>query len=240
MTLVKICGIRTREHALIASESGADLIGCVFVPVRREVKSDVAAGIISAVRREAHRPPAAVGLFVNESAGAINRIVEQVGLDLVQLSGEEPPELASGIGVPVIKAVRLAVGTPLDEARRRISEHLEHSAAVLLDSQVDGHWGGTGVVGDWAAAARLAEEFPVVLAGGLNPENVAAAIEQVNPAVVDVSSGVETSGQKDPDKIRRFLGAAGARSQHPSAAASPFAELVQRIHAAHQAGRISA
>lgn len=240
MTLVKICGIRELHHARVAAESGADMLGFVFVPVRREITPDAAARIITTVRQETERPPAAVGLFVNESAARINRVVAQVGLDLVQLSGDEPPELAREIDVPVIKAVRLPAGTSLDEARRKIQAHLEYSAAVLLDSHVDGHWGGTGVVGDWDVAATLAVEFPVVLAGGLAPEIVARAIEQVNPAMVDVSSGVETDGQKEPDKIREFISAARSADRAPADAATTFVKLARQIPDAHGGNRVSA
>jgi phosphoribosylanthranilate isomerase len=205
MTLVKICGIKHEQHALEAARAGANLIGFVFVPVRREVMPDVAREIVSTVRSSCEQPPAAIGLFVNETADVINATVELVGLNFVQLHGDESPDLASQIDVPVIKAIRMKSVMQPDDLRATIETHLEYCDGVLIDSHVPGHWGGTGVVGDWTVVSQLARDYPIVLAGGLTPENVAEAIQTVRPAVVDVSSGVETDGEKDSTKVRSFI-----------------------------------
>jgi phosphoribosylanthranilate isomerase len=238
--LIKICGIREYEHAEVAAEAGANLIGFVFVPVRREVSPDAAKQIIEQVRKTIELPPAAVGLFVNETAEHINRIAGQVGLDLVQLSGDEPPEMAAEIEVPVIKAIRVQQGTSIDDVRALIQRYLECSAAVLIDSHVAGQWGGTGMVGDWNSAARLASEFPVVLAGGLNGNNVAEAIDRVKPAGVDVSSGVETEGRKDAGKIRQFISAsmAGQTEIESTSNTYSFVELITDIQEKRTASRV--
>jgi phosphoribosylanthranilate isomerase len=212
MTLVKICGIKEIEHAIAATEAGASLIGFVFVPVRREVTPEVARTIVTTVRRHHERPPATVGLFVNESAEKINRIVAQVGLDLVQLHGDESPELAADIDVPVIKAIRLDTSQGSQDVQETVAEYAQICAGVLIDSHVPGHWGGTGVVGDWATVAKLAPDFPVILAGGLTADNVGEAIQTARPVAVDVSSGVETDGRKDIQKIERFIAEANAAS----------------------------
>lgn len=213
MSLVKICGMRDLNTAAVAANHGASLIGFVFVPVRREVSQDTAKQIISQIRATHTRPPAAVGLFVNETAETINATVKETGLDLVQLHGDESPELADQIEVPVIKALRLEPGIDRDAVKATVERHLETCAAVHLDSHVPGQWGGTGVVGDWELASELSCHYPVILAGGLNPENVPSAIQTVRPAVVDVSSGVETEGDKDTEKIVAFLDAARKASQ---------------------------
>jgi phosphoribosylanthranilate isomerase len=227
MTLIKICGIREHEHAVAAAEAGADLVGFVFVPVPRQVGTEVAREIISSMRQQFDRPAAAVGLFVNESAETVNGIVGEVDLDFVQLSGDETPDLASEIERPVIKAVRIKDGMTPADVENMIEAHLQHSVAVLLDSHVAGRWGGTGVVGDWDAAADLASRYPMVLAGGLNPDNAAGAIERVNPAAVDVSSGVETAKRKDTDKIRAFVAAARTAGRDPGPAAMPLVNAVR-------------
>jgi phosphoribosylanthranilate isomerase len=228
MTLVKICGIREYEHAQVAAQAGADAIGFVFVPVRREVSPETARSIIERVRSDFERPPATVGLFVNESAEAINSVVRRAGLDLVQLHGDEPPELAAELDAPAIKALRVGQGDDVDELEATIAAYLQHFSGVHIDSHVPGHWGGTGVVGDWDVARRLAGKFSIVLAGGLSPDNVGTAIEQVRPAVVDVSSGVEIDGRKDPDLIRAFI--ASARTAYELIPENPAgAELVTFI-----------
>lgn len=213
MSLVKICGMRDLNAADVAARHGASMIGFVFVPVRREVSRDIARQIISQIRAGHTRPPAAVGLFVNETAETINATIQETGLDLVQLHGDESPGLASQINVPVIKALRLESGTDRNAVRSTVQRYLETCAAVHLDSHVPGQWGGTGVVGDWELASELAGDYPVILAGGLSPENVSSAIQTVRPAVVDVSSGVETDGDKDTEKIVTFLDTARQASQ---------------------------
>jgi phosphoribosylanthranilate isomerase len=231
MTLVKICGIQEREHALAAANAGASLIGFVFVPVRRQISPERACEIAAEVRSSTGRPPAVVGLFVNESADTINAVVRSVGLDFVQLHGDEEPAFADEIDAPVIKAMRIEANLSRQDVRQRVSECLNHCPGVLLDSHVPGQWGGTGVKGDWELAAAMAADFPIVLAGGLTPENVSAAVEMVRPAVVDVSSGVETEGRKDLEKISSFINAAreAFRNQPVPDAAQSLHELIETV-----------
>jgi phosphoribosylanthranilate isomerase len=205
---VKICGVKTPKQALAAAEAGADYIGLIFYPPSsRLVTPEQAKEITSALhqRRESGKhAPKAVGVFVNESPETINVLVEACGLDLAQLSGDESPEACRAIHVPVIKAVRPRVLADLEP----LAAYRPGVQAFLLDTPVAGMWGGTGAVGDWSLARALAARYPMLLAGGLTPENVGAAIEAVQPWGVDVSSGVETNGSKDAAKIQAFLAAA--------------------------------
>jgi phosphoribosylanthranilate isomerase len=194
---VKICGITNIADALHASACGADALGFVFYPGSpRFVDPDRARRII------AELPPmlTTVGLFVNQSPARIREMVEFCGLNTVQLHGEEEPDQCSYPPCRVIKALRLKDG--MDESvfsAYRVS-------ALLLDAYVPDQFGGTGQCCDWARATEIASRHRVILAGGLNPENVSDAVRQVRPYGVDVSSGVEKSpGQKDPEKVATFI-----------------------------------
>jgi phosphoribosylanthranilate isomerase len=210
--LVKICGIRERQHAQVAAEAGADMIGVVFFPgSHRNAPVEQAAEVAEAARASAGpRSIKVVGLFVNENIDRINAIARRVGLDVVQLSGDETPEQIAGLELPYIATVRAS------KDYQRSTEANFHQwviadpapLAVILDTHVPGIYGGTGTVGDWDLAAQLAGEFPLILAGGLEPENVGEAIRRVRPYAVDVSSGVEADRRKDSDKIRQFIKAA--------------------------------
>ena len=199
--IVKICGLRTVEHALVAAAAGADLLGLVFAPSRRQVTLSEAATIASAVQRLPTPRPRLVGLFVHEQPERIDAIAQQIGLDLVQLSGDEPVSDAAVITVPIIKAIRM-------DGSQHETDWLQQPVTFLVDAHVPGSYGGTGVRADWARAALLAQQRPLLLAGGLNAENVAAAIVAVRPLGVDVSSGVERDGRKDTLLIEAFIAAA--------------------------------
>lgn len=201
MIRVKICGIQDESGALAAAEAGADAVGLVFAESRRRVNGAQARRIAGAL------PPfvAKVGVVVNEPLDRLRVLVDDVRLDAVQLHGDESPDYCAAVGewgVAVIKAV--AVAGPLDAARLRALP----VSAVLLDTHRMGLRGGTGEPFDWSLAAPVAAAVWVILSGGLTPENVAAGIEAVRPYGVDVSSGVETDGRKDPEKIKRFVAAA--------------------------------
>ncbi len=206
---VKICGIRRPDDAVVAAEAGADLIGLVFAPSRRQIDVAAARDIVTALRASAQgQHVTVVGVFVNEAPFRIMEIAAEAGLDWVQLSGHEPLATATALDLPALKTLRF-------DGDASEGEWLAQPAAcdglpVHVDAHVAGSFGGAGVVADWQAAARLAEERPVLLAGGLTPANVAAAIAAVRPWGVDVSSGVETDGIKDPEKIRAFIQAAKA------------------------------
>ena len=151
-----------------------------------------------------------VGVFVNEPAESIDAIAKLVGLGAIQLSGDETPEhcgqVAEATGLPVIKALRLGDEADLE----RLDAYALAGATLLLDAYVPGSYGGTGRTSDWELARRAAERWPVILSGGLTPDNVADAIAAVRPFGVDVSSGVETDQVKDPEKIRAFVKATRA------------------------------
>jgi len=208
MTRVKICGIKQEAHALAVIEAGGDLIGLVFAPSRRQVTPAQASQIVNAVKSHS-RAIEVVGVFVNMPAAEVNMIASSCHLDWVQLSGDEPWEYCRQIARPLIKAVRIrqgqrpeSIGANLATGEQVLSsqKHL-----YLLDSQVKGRYGGTGISFDWSLARPVAEQFPVIIAGGLNPDNVARVIEMVAPWGVDVSSGVEAGGAKDIGKIRAFI-----------------------------------
>lgn len=197
---VKICGIRTVEHAVAAAEAGADFVGFVFAESRRRITPVEAATIARALPSHVAR----VGLFVNEAVETIRDVVATVGLDYVQLCGDEPPELCAALPTPVIKTFHVAGR----EALAKLPAYDGKVALYLLDGFQAGRYGGTGQTFDWAIAREAAQERPVMVAGGLNPENVAQAIAQARPWGVDVSSGVETDGVKDVVKIAAFVAAA--------------------------------
>ncbi len=208
MTMVKICGIREEVHALTAAGAGADFFGLIFTPSARQVKPEEAERITAAVKREGYATRA-VGVFVNRPADEVNEIARACRLDWVQLSGDEPWEYCLEIDRPVVKVVRIdrqlgpqETGALLTEGEKilKVREHL-----YLLEAKVPGRYGGTGRLLDWGLAAQVAARFPVILAGGLTPENVTQAIRKVAPRGVDVSSGVEVGGVKHAARIRAFI-----------------------------------
>ncbi|HEU5090070.1 MAG TPA: phosphoribosylanthranilate isomerase [Roseiflexaceae bacterium] len=208
--MIKICGLRTAEHARAAADCGADMLGLMLAPSRRQVSVSEVAQMRDALERRfaggAWRPQL-VGVFVNADQQAIRAAVTQGGLDAVQLSGDEGLEWASILaGLALLKAVRLNGGQ--HEAAWLADGPHHQYVRLLIDAHVPGSYGGTGVTGDWAKAAALASRHPIILAGGLTPENVGTAIATVQPWGVDVSSGVETDGSKDPGKIQAFIAAA--------------------------------
>lgn len=210
--LVKICGVRTAEHALAAATAGADMLGFVFAPSRRQISPAEAALIARALRSAAGPLPRLVGLFVNAEPAMVNAVAAELGLDYVQLSGDEPVAVVEQVVPPIIKSLRLD-GSAWEAAwvERAASRDAPAGRVLLLpDAHVPGSYGGTGIVADWGRAAALAARAPLILAGGLTPTNVAAAIAAVGPLGVDVSSGVETDGVKDLKKIEAFIGAARA------------------------------
>lgn len=208
MTRVKICGIRQKIHALAAAEAGADFIGLIFAPSQRQVTPVQAEKIAAAVKQSGHATEI-VGVFVNMPATEVNKIADACHLDRVQLSGDEPWEYCCEINKPLIKAVRVSRW----QSPQEICEVLANGASVLahqkhvylLDSRVKGKFGGTGMTFNWSLARQVAEHFPVIIAGGLTPENVARAIRMVAPWGVDTSSGVEVDGVKHVARIRAFI-----------------------------------
>jgi phosphoribosylanthranilate isomerase len=206
-TRVKICGIRDKTHALAAVEAGADFIGLVFAPSKRQVTPTQACEIASAVKKSSDATKV-VGVFVNAPASQVNEIADFCALDCVQLSGDESWEYCREVVEPVIKAIRIGQQSPAElYAELSAGGQLlpQQRFIALLDSQVEGKYGGTGESFNWNLAQQVAKRFPVIIAGGLDPENVSRLIERVRPWGVDVSSGVETGGVKDIAKIKAFI-----------------------------------
>ncbi len=193
---IKICGLTNPVDAMLAADLGATHIGLNFYPSSPRYLSASRARTIISELRSLNTPPILVGVFVNEKAETVLRTLDDHDLDLAQLSGDEPDETLLELGDYAYKAYRL--GKP----------HIkkDKSKLVLLDAQVKGQYGGTGVTCDWDTAAEIAREYDVLLAGGLTPENVGKAIRHVRPWGVDVSSGVESApGVKDAGKLKRFV-----------------------------------
>ncbi len=203
---VKICGLRTHEAITATIAAGADMLGLMFYePSHRYIQPQQVALLLENTEFVARISrgealPELVGIFVNASAEHINAIVEQVGLDIVQLHGDETPEFCRRVARPVIKALPLRDHVEQSQVRA----YRESAWRILLDTPTAG-WGGSGVPHDWVLASSIAREVPLILAGGMNPENVSEAIAAVHPWGVDVSSGVETHRQKDVAKIRAFI-----------------------------------
>lgn len=203
MTRIKICGIGDEEIALVAARAGADFLGLVFAPSRRQLTSDKALAIVRAVRNLPSRP-LLVGVFADMPPGKVNTIARECLLDLVQLCGSEGNEYINRIDLPVIKVVHIAPGTQAGSVRQMI-ETLAGASMYLLDSAA---LGGSGQRFDWAVAKAIPSHLKVMVAGGLNSANVGQLIREVSPWGVDVSSGVESGGRKDKDKITEFINAA--------------------------------
>lgn len=197
-TRVKICGITRPEDALAAARAGADAIGLVFYPPSpRAVTRERAREIVQVL------PPfvSVVGLFVNAQPAEVRAALAALPIDLLQFHGDEAPEECRIYGRPYIKAVAMAPGVDLQAAARRYVD----AAGLLLDTHREGVRGGTGEAFDWSRIPPGLDR-PIILAGGLTLENVAAAVQRVRPYAVDVSSGVEVSkGIKDAARIEAFI-----------------------------------
>lgn len=208
-TRVKICGITTARDAAAAVAAGADAIGVIFAPSNRRVSVEQARAIL----REVPPMVARVGVFVDAGPDEIAAAVVACGLHAVELCGDESPEECASAPVPVIKTLHVGDGFTW----AAFEPYRGHVSAVLLDTAVAGasFRGGTGVRLDWERALPLPADVPVVLAGGLDPDNVAEAVRAVRPFAVDVASGVEVSpGVKDHAKIAAFVSAvAGADAE---------------------------
>ncbi|MBT3943065.1 MAG: phosphoribosylanthranilate isomerase [Chloroflexi bacterium] len=210
---VKICGLRDAHNAQTAALSGADLVGFVFVEgVRRQLDPTTGAAIINRFRNslsEDSMPgPRVVGLFRNQPVGFVNRVVKMAALDMVQLNGDEDDAYYEQMVVPILRQVRVRPEMSAEDLEGIVKDHLDAGRMVLLDAYDPNTPGGSGKVFEWSKAANVAHFEGVLLAGGLTPENVSGAISELNAWGVDVSTGVETDGDKDDVKIHDFVTAA--------------------------------
>jgi len=204
MTKIKICGIKTLNDALAAVDAGADYMGFNFYPKSvRFIEKDACAEITSVLKKEDPQIKL-VGVFVNSSVKDVKDILNTCSLDLAQLHGDETAETFTQLDGRAFKAFR---GIP--ETIKGFER--QEAPAFLVDASVKGVYGGSGVTADWNGAAELAKKYPLLLAGGLTPENVAEAVRRVQPWGVDVASGVEsTPGVKDAEKVVEFVKAVRA------------------------------
>lgn len=208
MTHIKICGIKEEAHALELARAGIDFIGLVFAPSPRQITKAQAKKIVAAVK-SVRVSIEVVGVFVNTPAPTIKNIVETCDLDRVQLSGDEPWALCRELALPVIKVIRVSRNYKTEQ----ICADLEYGDkvlakqkhVVLLDANARYKYGGSGMKFDWKLAVPIARRLPIIVAGGLTPDNVQEAIKLIKPWGVDVSSGVETKGAKDMEKILKFI-----------------------------------
>ena len=197
-TAVKICGITRPEDALAAARAGAHAIGLVFYAKSpRHVTPARAAEIVRVL------PPfvTTVGLFVDATAEEVRAALAEAPVGLLQFHGDETPEFCRQFKRPYVKAVRVKAGVDL----LQYAQDYHDAKALLLDAYVEGLHGGSGAAFDWSLIPR-GLPLPVILSGGLTPENVTEAVRRVRPSAVDVSSGVESAkGIKDAQKIAAFI-----------------------------------
>jgi phosphoribosylanthranilate isomerase len=214
MFRIKICGITNVDDAVAVALAGADAVGLNFYARSpRHIALDTARQIVAALPKKMVK----VGLFVNAAPADTCRVYDSLGLNLIQLHGDEPPEFLAQLGGrPIMRAFRLGTKglQPILEYLRRCQELTAMPSLTLLDSLIPGEYGGTGQTADWSVAKQYVAELgmpPLVLAGGLTPANVADAIRTVRPAAVDTASGVESSpGRKDLAAVASFVQAAVA------------------------------
>jgi phosphoribosylanthranilate isomerase len=203
---VKICGITSLDDARAAIAAGADLLGFNFYPRSPRYIAPEKAREIAAQLRSNRPRPLLVGVFVNSPSEEVRSILEITQIDLAQLHGAEPVNVLEQLNGRGFKALRPTSEREAVIDAARFAPYGPHAPVMLIDAYRKDLYGGTGITADWTIAARLAQQYPILLAGGLTPENVAEAVRQVRPWGVDVASGVEVSpGKKDAAKMRAFV-----------------------------------
>lgn len=205
---IKICGITNLEDAIAAVDLGADMLGFNFYPGSPRCIQPEMCAEITAQLAQYSPSTILVGVFVNAPVEEIEQVLDGCSLQLAQLSGDEPAATLMALAGCSFKALRPAGAEALAAALKTYPPRLA-SPRYLIDACAPGQYGGSGVTADWGVAGELARQMPILLAGGLTAENVAAAIAQVHPWGVDVASGVEAApGRKDQDKMAAFIEAA--------------------------------
>jgi phosphoribosylanthranilate isomerase len=201
VTNIKICGLSEVQHALAVAEAGADFVGMVFAESKRQISVEKAMEIAKAVHAF-KSDQLVVGVFANSAADEVNRIAGYCHLDWVQLSGDENWHYCQNIDRPIIKVIHVSNASTPEEIVSEISAGYqllpEKSLLCLLDSKAGESYGGTGKTFDWRLAREVAAKFPVIV-------DVGKMVQEIQPWGVDVSSGVETDGQKDVTKIKLFI-----------------------------------
>ena len=202
---VKICGITNEADALAAAEAGAQMLGYNFYPPSPRSLTTSSCRKIQTAVRQAGFEVISVAVTVNLNFDQVCSILDECRLDLAQLSGNESPQLVQQLGERALKAIRPKPNVDILEVAGEYLHKMD-PPAFLIDAPLRSGYGGTGDITDWSQARRLGENFPILLAGGLTPGNVASAIKQVKPWGVDVASGVESQPRiKDPAKIQEFI-----------------------------------
>lgn len=206
--IIKFCGITSLEDALTAAGLGVDMLGFNFYAKSPRFLSSEKCASITAELRRSFPKLVLVGVFVDAQVAEIQTILDHCSLDLAQLCGDEPPSALIKLGSRGLKALRPASPGALRSAFG-IFPRRSAPPAFLIDAYRPGEFGGTGQTADWALAANAASKYPILLAGGLTPDNLPQAIQQVQPWGVDVASGIEKSpGVKDLQKMQAFIQAA--------------------------------
>ncbi|AII58415.1 N-(5'-phosphoribosyl)anthranilate isomerase [Dehalococcoides mccartyi] len=207
MIKTKICGLTEVGQALATARTGADFAGVVFAQSKRRITPDKALQIAEALKPLNPRP-LLVGVFANQPLEEVNEIAATCHLDMVQLSGDESWEYCNRVKLPLIKAIHIAEGTTAEMVMQEIQDGLKALSkppVFLLDKRTQTLLGGSGQSFDWQIVKQVSQKYPVMVAGGLNPENIQALLETAAPWGVDVASGVETNGTKDTAKINLFI-----------------------------------
>ena len=235
MTHIKACGFTTPEPMIAAAQAGIDSIGLVMIPgLKRSLSIKKAQSILGTFNEalQGNSRPEIVGLFADQSPEEVNSIVSKLNMDAVQLCSNEGMAFCSQINLPIYKVIGINPDIPINSQLPRIMVLAQrHSMAghrIVLDSKpTTKDFGGTGRTFNWEIASQLAQAFELQLAGGLNPENVSEAITTVKPWGVDTSSGLETAGQKDIQKVIAFI--KNAKEADNSAANKGLRKMLRSI-----------
>ncbi len=193
LTKIKICGIKTAEEVALINRYPITYMGLIFAPSKRQVTPETARMLRGLLKPEI----SAVGVFVNEAAETVNELVLSCNLQVVQLHGDESVDYCRQMKAKVWKSISVKD----EESLKAVETYAPYVDAILLDTYSDGQTGGTGKSFNWDLVKSLSEKYPIILAGGLAPDNVVTAINTVHPQVVDLNSGLETNLIKDPQKV---------------------------------------